>query len=253
MAGVDRFTVFKGCLAAFRAVVRRPVSLAIVVAIDVALTAGVAWLDHAWLGKVMLGRLLVVLAHLGLDATVGMWAMLLVASAFEARRLSVGETLTRLGWMLTPALVVEAVNDTAFGVGEIFVGEPSGAEPWLLPVAASLLLVHFVVAVGVGCTIAFAPFIASAQPRDLGSAVRESIALTAPSRWGLGLFAFWVVVCGAVVSDLTPTATTPAQAALSQAIYSVYYMAGVVLTAGMGLALTRAAHGRQLSLAAAFD
>jgi hypothetical protein len=253
MAGADRFTVFRGFVAAFRAIVRRPVSLVAVVAVDVALTAAVAWLDQAWLERAMLGRLLVVLMHLGLDATVGMWAMLLVASAFEPSRLPIRETLVRIGWMLAPALVVEGISDAPFGLGEVLIGEPSGVEPWVLPVAAGLLLAHFVIAIGIGCTIAFAPFLASAQPRDIRTALKESVALTAASRWRLGLFAFWLTVAGAVVADLTPPALTQADAALSQAIYSVYYMAGVILTAGMGLALTRAAHGRHLSLAAAFD
>lgn len=253
MAGADRFTVFRGGVVAFRAVLRRPVALMLVVAVDVALTAGVAWLEDAWLEQFMFGRLLVVLAHLALDATVGMWAVLLVATAFEPRRLSVGETLTRLGWMLAPALVVEGINDAAFGLGQVLVRDPAAAEPWIMPTIAVLLLAHFVVAVGVGCTIAFAPFLASAQPKAVGATLTESLVLTAASRWRLGLFAFWIAVLGSVVSAMTPPTTTPGEAALSQAIYSAYYMTGVILTAGMGLALSRAAQGRHLSLASVFD
>jgi hypothetical protein len=252
VAGPDRFTILAALRVAGSAVARRPWTLAAIVVVNMATTAALAAGEAVWLpqqdGAMWIALRLGLTALYGVnDATIGLLAVTVALEGLAGERPPPAATIGRTLRAFAPAMVVSTLACLPAMAGSLTSLLPGEAEAaW----DGWIDLTSFLATILVACTIGLAPFAAVAGWTGLWAAVKRSLLLSRLARWRLAWLGVLHTPLGDFSSNLGWTLAAViggsgmVQEQISQAVFTVWYMATVIVSVGVGTVLSRVAQGR---------
>ena len=265
MSGPVRFTIAGAFGGAVEAVGRAPAMLGLLLLANIVVTALLAWLEAGvlagtglgpWLGRQANG-----LGYVLVDSTLGTLVLAIAVAALSGRPADRGDAARRMRQALPVVLPLAFLSAAVrFVAGATVYAPISGGEMGFL-FYGPVRMLETLVAILIACTIGMAGFTAVTAGRR--GAWGRSVALIARARWKLVVITLILAFTGEWASDLGGALASlvvpgdnpgPLWDAVSQSIYTTWYVATVLLYAGTGHMLARVHESRDADhLADAFS
>lgn len=250
-AAPARFTIAGAFAGAAQAVWRAPRPLGLLLATNIVLTAFLSWLEAAfltgpglapWLGRAASG-----LGYVLIDATLGTMVMVVAIDALSGSPADLREAGRRARAALAVSLPLVLLSAGVRYLAGLFIYQPISGEGWGFLFYGYVELAELLVAILLACTIGMATFAAVTGTRP-AAAWGRSLRLVHKARWRLTGIAVLIALSGEIADSLAGAVANavvrgenpgPLWNAVSQGTYTVWYVATVLLWAGVGVLLAR--------------
>jgi hypothetical protein len=250
LKGPVRFTIVGAFGGAVEAARRAPAALGLLLLANIAVTAFLAWLYAAALSGAglapWLGRMANNFAFVLVDATLGTLVLAIAVAVLAGRPADLGEAGRRVRLAFPVVLPLTLLSAAVRMVADATVYQPISGEGMGDLFYGLVRLLETLVAIAVACTIGMASFTAVADgPRG---AWGRGFSLIRKARWRLVVITLILAFSGEWASDLGGVAASlavpgedpgPLWDAVSQTVYTTWYLATVLLYAGAGHMLAR--------------
>lgn len=250
MSGPVRFTIVGAFGGAIEAVRRAPAALGLLLLGNIAVTASLAWLQAGVLSGVglwpWLGRQAVDFAFVLTDATLATLVLAIAIAVLAGRPADLGEAGRRVRQALPVALPLALLSAAVRIVADATIYAPMAGDGLGYLFYGQVRLLETLVAILIACTIGMAAFTAVKDGRR--GAWGRSFTLIRRARWRLVMITLILAFSGEMASELGGVAGSlvapgqkpgPLWNAVSQSVYTVWYVATVLLYGGTGHLLAR--------------